>query len=200
MHKFIIYQVIPWLKYIVDGYGCVLRLYYDNGGNMKLRKYQKEDAAIICSWIKDEKSLYQWSADRIGKFPLAENDLNEEYVHMAGCGRFFPVCALDDKGGLMGHLFIRYPDGNNNSIVRFGFIIADPVLRGFGNGKKMLLLAIDYAKNILCASKVTLGVFTNNDNARFCYEAVGFKPVGITEIYKMPIGEWECIEMELVIV
>ncbi len=89
---------------------------------------------------------------------------------------------------------------NNNSIVRFGFIIAGLVLRGFGNGKKMLLLAIDYVKNILCASKVTLGVFTNNDSARFCYEAVGFKPVVITGIYKMPISEWECIEMELVIV
>lgn len=89
--------------------------------------------------IAYEKSLYQWSANRIGKFPL---------------------------------------------------------LRGYGYGKKMLQLAINYVKNNLNASKITLGVFANNDSARYCYESVGFLPVGKTEIYKMPIGEWECIEME----
>lgn len=29
-----------------------------------------------------------------------------------------------------------------------------------------------------------------------CYEALGFRQVQI-ELYRMPIGEWECIEMEL---
>ncbi|MDE6851493.1 MAG: GNAT family N-acetyltransferase [Lachnospiraceae bacterium] len=82
--------------------------------------------------------------------------------------------------------------------VRFGFVILDPVLRGQGNGKKMLQLAIDYAKNSLGASKITLGVFANNDSARYCYESVGFRTVGSTEIYKMPIGDWECVEMELI--
>ena len=164
---------------------------------MELKSYQKEDSTIICSWVKDEKSLYQWSANRIGKFPLTDNDLNEDYAPMIQSNRFIPLCAFDDKGNLVGHLYIRYPDENDDSIVRFGFVIVDPVLRGHGNGKKMLQLAIDYAKNILHASKITLGVFTNNDQARYCYEAVGFQPVGRTELYKMPIGEWECIEMVL---
>lgn len=167
---------------------------------MELKKYHKEDSVIICSWIKDEKSLYQWSADRIGKFPLADNDLNENYIPMIKNKRFIPLSAFDDKGNLVGHLFIRYPDEKDDSIVRFGFVIVDPVLRGCGNGKMMLQLAIEYAKNILCASKITLGVFVNNDSARYCYESVGFQPVGKSEIYKMPIGEWECTEMELVIV
>ena len=167
--------------------------------NMKLRKYQKEDSATIGSWIKDEKSLYQWSADRIGKFPLADNDLNENYAPMIKGSRFIPLCAFDDDGNLVGHLFIRYPNENDDSLVRFGFVIVDPVLRGCGNGKKMLQLAIDYAKNTLHASKITLGVFANNDNARYCYTSVGFQPVGQTEMYKMSIGEWECIEMEFVI-
>ena len=72
---------------------------------MELKKYREEGSAIICSWIQDEKSLYQWSADRIGKFPLEANALS-----------------------------------------------------------------------------------------------VGFRPVGRTEIYKMSVGEWECVEMELAIV
>lgn len=166
---------------------------------MELKKYQKEDSAIICSWIKDEKSLYQWSANKIGKFPLADNDLNENYAPMINNNRFIPLSAFDDNSKLIGHLYIRYPDEGNDSIVRFGFVIVAPALRGCGNGKKMLQLAIDYAKNILCASKITLGVFINNDSARYCYESVGFQSVGRTETYKMPIGKWECMEMELVI-
>lgn len=167
---------------------------------MELRKYQKEDSAIICSWIKDENSLYQWSADRIGKFPLADYDLDENYAPMIKDNRFIPLSAFDERGNLAGHLLIRYPDENDDSIVRFGFIIINPVLRGHGNGKKMLQLAIQYVKNTLHASKITLGVFANNDRARACYESVGFRSVGKTEAYKMPVGEWECVEMEYSIV
>ena len=167
---------------------------------MELTKYKKEDSQIICSWIKDERSLYQWSANRIGKFPLTANDLNEEYEPRMKDNRFIPLNAVDDNGNLVGHLYIRYPDENDDRIVRFGFVIVEPALRGCGNGKKLLQLAIDYAKNTLRASKITLGVFSNNDNASYCYKSVGFKPVGKAEIYKMPIGDWECIEMELVIV
>lgn len=166
---------------------------------MKLKKYQPEDAAIICSWIQDEKSLYQWSANCIGKFPVTGNDLNENYAPQIPSNRFIPLSAFDDTGNLVGHFYIRYPEEDNDSLVRFGFVILDPVLRGQGNGKKMLQLAIDYARNSLGASKITLGVFANNDSARYCYESVGFHPVGKTEIYKMPIGEWECVEMELII-
>ena len=64
------------------------------GKTMELRKYQKEDSAIICSWIRDEKSLYQWSAERIGKFPLAVNALNDDYALRIKSGRFVPLSAL----------------------------------------------------------------------------------------------------------
>lgn len=164
---------------------------------MKLRKYQKEDSAIICSWIKDEKSLYQWSADRIGKFPLADDDLDKNYEPTISNNKFIPLTAIDEDGVVVGHLFIRYPNQEDNSVVRFGYVIVNPSIRGKGNGKRMLQLAIEYAKEELGASRVTLGVFANNDSARYCYEAVGFRRVGRIDTYKMPIGEWECIEMEL---
>lgn len=166
---------------------------------MELRDYQKEDSAMICSWIKDEKTLYQWSANGIGKFPLSDNDLNEAYALRMKGNRFIPLSALDENGNLVGHFYIRYPKEDDDRLVRFGFVIVDPALRGCGNGKKMLQLAIDYAKDTLHASKITLGVFANNDRARGLYRSVGFQPVGKSEIYKMPIGEWACIAMELVI-
>lgn len=77
---------------------------------MKLRKYQKEDSAIICSWIKDEKSLYQWSADKIGKFPLADDDLDKNYKPNISNNKFIPLTAIDEDGKAIGHLLIRYPD------------------------------------------------------------------------------------------
>lgn len=167
---------------------------------MRLRKYIKEDSATICSWIKDEKSLYQWSADRIGKFPLLDDDLNRNYESVIISDKFIPLSAIDEEDNIVGHLFIRYPDEKDNSTVRFGYVIVNPTIRGCGKGKEMLHLAIDYVKNVLNAAKITLGVFTNNDSARYCYEAVGFRSVGKTELYKMTIGEWECIEMELSLV
>ncbi len=167
---------------------------------VELKNYQKEDAAVICSWIKDETSLYQWSADKIETFPLRCHALNEAYAPMIRGGGFVPLSAFDENGTLVGHLCIRYPDANDDRTVRFGFVIVAPNIRGCGNGKKMLQVAIDYVENTLHASKITLGVFANNDRARYCYEAVGFRSVGKTEVYKMSIGEWECIEMEFDIV
>ena len=164
---------------------------------MKLRKYVKEDSATICSWIKNEKSLYQWSADRIGKFPLLDDDLNKDYEPVISSDKFIPLTAIDEDDNVVGHLFIRYPNEADNSTVRFGYVIVNPAIRGCGKGKEMLQLAINYARDVLNACKITLGVFRNNDSARYCYEAVGFRSIEKTEIYKMTIGEWECVEMEL---
>ena len=165
---------------------------------MRLRSYRKEDSAVICGWIRDEESLYKWSADRIGLFPLPAEALNDQYGPKTGSGRFFPMTAVDEAGRVLGHLIIRYPDEADNSTVRFGFVIVDPALRGRGFGKEMLRLAVAYAVRELKASRITLGVFANNPPARACYEAVGFRATGETCLCRMAAGEWECVEMELV--
>lgn len=96
---------------------------------MKLRNYILEDANTIASWIADEKSLYQWSADRINIFPVCGNDINRCYAPMIRTGRFIPLTYVcDDK--IIGHLTIRYPIDGNDKVVRFGFVIVNPTLRG----------------------------------------------------------------------
>lgn len=162
---------------------------------MKLRKYEKEDSKIICSWVKDSKTLFQWSADRIGKFPLQGDELNENYRDR-NPETFTPMTAVDDNNNPVGHLFILIPDENEKSTVRFGFVIVSPEVRGKGNGKKMLELAIDYSKKHFNADKITLGVFENNPNAIHCYEALGFKPVSERTV-KILDDDWACIDMEL---
>ncbi len=163
---------------------------------MKLRNYRPEDSQIICSWVKDEKTLFKWSADRIGKFPLNGNELNENYATRKIGLEFFPLTAIEENGNTIGHLFIRIPDINNKSVVRFGFVIVSPEISGKGYGKAMLELAIGYAKKELNATKITLGVFENNPNAWHCYESIGFIPISKKTINILNT-DWPCTEMEM---
>ncbi len=163
--------------------------------NMILRDYKKEDSAVICKWLRSEAEFYRWSADRFNKFPMQDNDIEEHYAPQIETKRFIPLTAVDDEGNPIGHFIIRYPTDDSSS-VRFGFIVLNPELRGQGNGKKMLRLGIEYAKEHLDVKRIDLGVFANNDSARHCYESVGFKEYGRRNC-EMPIGTWECIDMEL---
>ena len=164
---------------------------------MRLREYKQEDAGIIAGWLRSEEELYRWSADRFNKYPLSGDDINENYAPQMETGRFFPLTAVDDQGAVVGHFIIRYPREDDDSSVRFGFVILDPSLRGKGYGKEMLRLGIEYVRERLFASRIDLGVFENNEGARRCYEAVGFREYGRREC-EMPIGTWICIDMEIV--
>jgi len=165
---------------------------------MKLRNFKKEDARIIAGWIRSEEELYKWSADRFNKYPLTGDDINENYAPHLETGRFYPLTAVDDNGDVLGHFIIRYPRDDDDSSVRFGFVIVDPAMRGKGCGKKLLQLGIGYVKEHLSATRIDLGVFENNESARHCYEAVGFTAYATREC-AMPIGTWTCTDMEMFI-
>ena len=166
--------------------------------NMILRKYIKEDSPIIATWLRTEEELYKWSADRFNKYPLEENDIEENYAPQIESGRFFPLTAEDEEGNVIGHFIIRYPRDDDESSVRFGFVIVDPKLRGKGYGREMLLLGVEYVKETLSANRIDLGVFENNESAKHCYEAVGFKEYNIRDC-ELPVGNWKCIDMEMFI-
>lgn len=56
----------------------------------------------------------------------------------------------------------------------------------------------NYVKEHLSAKRIDLGVFENNESARYCYEAVGFTDYAKREC-EMPIGTWKCTDMEMFI-
>ena len=163
---------------------------------MKLRAYEREDSPIIAKWVRTEEELYKWSSDRYGFFPLKDYSIDENYIPQIAAGRFIPLTGTDEEGKAVGHLIIRYPKEDDDSSVRFGFVIVDPEIRGKGYGRELLTLAIEYVRKNLTAKRIDLGVFVNNPKAQKCYEAVGFKEFG-EHFIETPFGQWRCADLEM---
>ncbi len=166
---------------------------------LRLRPYKSCDAAYIEKWITDERQFYQWSADRLGEYPLTAEKLNANYKEYENSDFFWQMTAFDESMLPVGHFIMRFTDEERKS-VRLGFIIVDNNIRGKGYGREMLELAIKYSFDILKVSEVTLGVFANNPAAFHCYETVGFRELESNSRCHIPIKDelWECIEMHIV--
>ena len=161
---------------------------------MRLREYQEEDAKIILGWIGNEREFRLWSADRYQNYPINPEDINNNYK-LCGKESFYPLTMIDED--VVGHIILRNP-GNDKSIIRLGFIIVDKNIRGKGYGKKLIELAISYAKEKLGAKEINLGVFTCNESALHCYEKCGFEIIDIEKnAYSFYDENWDCAEMVL---
>ena len=163
---------------------------------MILREYRQSDADIITRWVTDEITMYEWSADRISKFPFTADDLHAHHVRTMNTEKFMPYTFTEDDGTIVGHIVIRYPNESDDSMVRFGFVITDPARRRRGYGRAMLDAACDYSRNILKAERATLAVFTRNTTALKFYDSVGFRACGEPENYKLPVGDWDGVILE----
>ncbi len=157
---------------------------------LRLRPYNENDAEKILSWNKDENAFYMWSAGVMGDYPLSKEKFG--FVR-----NFMAFTAIDDDQ-VVGFFTLRRPT-ESFDLLRFGFVIVDPEIRGKGYGKKLLQLGATYAKEIYGAKKVTLGVFENNEPAYYCYKAVGFKDVVLeeTEKYNILGVDWNSLELEM---
>lgn len=162
---------------------------------IRLRQYKSCDAATIASWVKDEDIFLKWGGSRFGAFPISADIIDQKYRHNNGdCAEpdnFYPWTAIDDDNKAVGHFIMRYTGGDNRQL-RFGWVIVDGAMRGKGYGKQMLLQGLKYAFCILGAERVTIGVFENNDSARWCYKKTGF-----TETELVKSEPWNVIEMEI---
>ena len=45
---------------------------------LRLRPYNKNDAEIIMSWIKDKSAFYKWTAGVLGEYPISEEQYERE--------------------------------------------------------------------------------------------------------------------------
>lgn len=168
---------------------------------LRLRPYKSCDAKTIVTWCHDEESFRKWCSDRYDYFPITEADMNDKYFDNNGdcieMDNFYPMTAYNDDG-IVGHLIMRYINGDNQNI-RLGWIIVDDQKRGMGYGKEILKLAQKFAFELLGADKVSLGVFDSNMTAYYCYTAAGFKDVEISKVecYEFNGQRWNILELEM---
>lgn len=161
---------------------------------IRLRPWKKDDFKELLIWFSDEESFSRWSAGRFA-WPLTMEQLLDYYERFEQDKNGWIFAALDEKGCLAGHIMMRKADYEKKSI-HFGFIVAAPEMRGKGVGKAMVSQALKYAGEILGMERATLGVFENNPAARHCYEAAGFRAVGMTPDAFRYHGEcWPVIDM-----
>lgn len=157
---------------------------------LRLRPYNKNDAETILSWIKDERTFYQWTAGILGEYPISAEQFDAVSNLMA-----FTAIDDDEPAGF----FAMKRPGNSFETIRFCFVIVNAEKRGQGYGKRMLQLGLKYAKEIFAAKKATIGVFVNNEPAYYCYEAAGFRKASADEVKKYTVmgEEWDCLELEM---
>lgn len=164
---------------------------------LKLRPFKKSDADTIVNWLGDERAFRLWCADRYDKYPIQAEDMIRHYKDVAEKEDFYGMTAFDETG-IIGHLTMRFTDEEKNNL-RLGFVIIDPVMRGKGYGKEMLVLALRYASEILRVEKITIGVFENNEQAYRCYRSLGFKEDADSqsEIFNIMGENWICRFLEM---
>ena len=105
---------------------------------LRLRPYNKNDAKIIMSWIKDETSFYKWTAGVLGEYPISVEQFNTVSNLMA-------FTAIDDNK-IVGFFTMRRP--------RESFSIS-PILYGFlCNLLYFLILQCDFPLLHLLFTKI----------------------------------------------
>lgn len=164
--------------------------------NLILRPYESSDAAVITSWLKSERLMRQWCADRYERFPVTPDDMNAYHTRFIDSVNSHALTMVDGSN-IVGYITLRTP-ASDPTEQRLGFVIVDNSKRGRGLGKALVSMAVRYAFETLGATKVSLGVFENNPSAFHCYEAAGFRsvPRPDTESYECLGETWNCIEME----
>lgn len=160
---------------------------------LTLRPYEKDDAAYVVQWLKDEKTFRFWATDKYEKFPVTADEINMFYNRPNEHIKVFT--AVDGKD-IVGHITMRHIDKEKTEL-RFGFILVDDQKRGNGYGKKMLTLAIRYAFNVLQAKKITIGVFQNNTAAYHLYQKLGFIKTDEEKSYRFFHETWKYLILEM---
>jgi len=137
-----------------------------------LRDFVEADAEKVVGWLDNEREFYYWSADRYGHYPITAHEIIANY-NLCKTKTFFKPMTMEEDGRPVGHFILRTPTANPK-VIRIGFIIVDKALRGKGYGKALVRAAVGYAKNVIGADEINLGVFMNNKIAIECYKSLGF--------------------------
>ena len=152
---------------------------------MRLRPYmESKDFQYIAGWIDNERDHALWCANNFPSPVTAEafHGFLKKTMEKWAVNAF---AATDDSGKTVG--FFRYSVNTQSNEGFLASVIIDPELRGKGYGREMIRLALRYAFELTGAESVQLNVFAENQNAKRCYESLGFVQRSMTKdafVYK----------------
>lgn len=143
------------------------------GARLRLRRFQRDYAPAVASWVRDAKELFllapqtpgPLTAQKVASWCTPENKRqpwllwNEELDETAGYGELNPLSSSS------GHWWIGH------------FLVA-PAARGQGLGQRFARLLLAQAFGQHSAHMVSLVVFPNNLAAIRCYQRAGFRHNG----------------------
>lgn len=139
---------------------------------MRIRHYiESKDFKHIKTWIHNERELALWCANCF-PYPINIESFHAFLEKAAEEWKASAFVAVDDSENVIG--FFCYSINRENEEGFLSLIIVDSSLRGKGFGKQVVQLALRYAFEMTGAKIVQLNVFTENINAKHCYESVGF--------------------------
>lgn len=161
--------------------------------SLGLRRYEPADGDVVAGWFRRERTMRLWSANRYGHFPITGADINSHYDEYRDNPDFQAFMACNETGAVGHFALLRREPGE----VRVLYVVVDDSLRGRGYGRQMMELCARYAFESFGAEKLTLCVFARNENARRCYEKVGFREVPGARTVRLMGEDWLCLEMAL---
>ena len=139
---------------------------------MRLRPYiPSKDFQYIAGWIDNERDHALWCANNF-PYPVTAQAFHTFLKKTMEQWMACPFVVTDDGGNRIG--FFRYALNTESSEGFLASVIVDNKLRGKGYGREMIQLALQYAFEITGAELVQLNVFSENTEAKRCYERVGF--------------------------
>lgn len=139
---------------------------------MRLRPYIKsKDFKYIAGWIDDERSHALWCANNFS-YPITTEAFHSFLEKTMEEWTVSAFVVTDDSGNIVG--FFRYSVNTESNEGFLASVIVDNKLRGKGYGRETIRLALRYAFEMTGAKLVQLNVFTENRDAKRCYESIGF--------------------------
>lgn len=156
---------------------------------MEFRPTTSEDLRTILGWVENDRDMVLWSGPTF-TWPLT---LDQLLTYLENPKRTYWSAVDGDSHELMGHASLLIDE--DAGLMRIGFIIVNPALRGRGAGRSLVDGVVRRGFNSSAIPVMTLGVLAHNHPAIQLYESLGFTSTGTASHIPYRDEEWEVITM-----
>ncbi|MHA7284616.1 GNAT family N-acetyltransferase [Arthrobacter sp. TMS2-4] len=151
---------------------------------MKFHPTTSEDLQTIFGWMGSAGDMVLWSGPTF-TWPLT---LDQLLTYAENPKRTYWSAVDGDSHALMGHASLLIDD--DAGLMRIGFIIVNPALRGLGTGRSLVDGVVQLESAASTIPVMTLGVLAHNLPAIQLYKSLGFQSTG--SISRIPCRNEKC--------